>query len=165
MLTNQRLLQLYTNLNILYETLGGMEKELFMAFDAGYKISLRQRIREKLAEISQCEEEYWKLLAQQAKSLVADDIDESYANSICAEIVQVADEVIEHNNNHELINLLKQIKYKLNEPEKLAAAKLKAAIPLLPGFLSYEAEVDTEGFLNRIFPTVNKLFEAIQKKK
>jgi hypothetical protein len=165
MFTSQRLLQLETNLNILYETLGSMEKDLNMAFDAQYKISLKQRIREKLAEISECKEEYWKLLAQQAKSLVTDDIDEKYANSICAEIVQVADEVIEHNNNHDLINLLKQIKDKLNEPEKPASAKLKAAIPLLPGFLSYEAEVDTEGVLKRIFPTFHKLFEAIPKKK
>jgi hypothetical protein len=165
MFTSQRLLQLDTNLNILYEKLGALEKEYHMAFDAGYKISLTQRMREQKAEILQCKEEYFQLLAQQAKSLVADDIDESYANSICAEIVTVADELIEHNNNRELINLLKQIKDKINEPEKPAAAKLKAAIPLLPGFLSYEAEVDTEGVLKRIFTTFHKLFEAIPKKK
>jgi hypothetical protein len=61
--------------------------------------------------------------------------------------------------------LLREIRDKLNEQELPAAAKLKAALPLVPGILSYEVELDTESSLRRAFGPIRRLFRgAIEKK-
>jgi hypothetical protein len=54
----------------------------------------------------------------------------------------------------------------VSKPGTDAAAKLKGALSLLPPFvsLSYEAELDTEKFLQEHFPTFIKWSEALAKK-
>jgi hypothetical protein len=65
----------------------------------------------------------------------------------------------------EFIQLLREIRDRLNEQELPAAAKLKAALPLVPGILSYEVELDTESSLRRAFGPIRRLFRgAIEKK-
>lgn len=61
------------------------------------------------------------------------------------------------------MKVLQEIKAELSKPGIPAAGKLKAAIPLLPGLISYEMELDTEGLLRRVFPTFCNFAEKIKK--
>lgn len=66
-----------------------------------------------------------------------------------------------------MMQLLREIRDKLNEPGNPAAAKLKGMISMLPPFvsLSYEAELDTGKFFGTHFPTVKRVLEGIRAKK
>ena len=66
----------------------------------------------------------------------------------------------------QILELLNQILAKLNQPEGLAAAKLKAAISTIPPFVSltYEAELDTESTFKRYFPTFNRAIAGVKNR-
>jgi hypothetical protein len=66
-------------------------------------------------------------------------------------------------SNAELMKVLQEIKAELSKPGIPAAGKLKAAIPLLPGVISYEMELDTEGLLRRVFPTFCNFADKLKK--
>ncbi|MBW4582064.1 MAG: hypothetical protein KME42_21070 [Tildeniella nuda ZEHNDER 1965/U140] len=165
MLLSTRLTDLEKNLELLYQKLGAMERSRIMAYDAEAKISIEQRIREEIKpQIQQNEAEYWQLLAQEVDSLLIDEVD---ASSAITEVIQTV-EIIEQNNTNQypdqVIQLLTEIRNKLNEPGKSSSAKLKAALPLLPPFISYEVELETEGILRRMFPTFSRLLKKVEKK-
>ena len=164
MLWSQRFTDLEKVLESLYETLGQVERRLAITNDIFEKTSIRQRIREEvLPAIRESETEYWQLLNQEAATLV---IQEPDANDAIVEILQTID-VIEQNSStysEQVVQLLVDIRNKLNEPEASSSAKLKAAVPLFPPFISYEAEIETEGFLKRFLPTFSRLLQKAQKK-
>lgn len=76
------------------------------------------------------------------------------------EILEIEPQV---QGNAELMQVLHEIKAALSKPGTPAAGKLKAAIPLLPGVISYEMELDTEGLLRRVFPTFCKVADKLKK--
>ena len=159
-----RLADLEKNLELLYESLGAMERGFIFAYDPEAKNSIKQRIREEIKpQIRQTEVEYWQLLAHEVNSWVIDDD----ANSAIIEVIQATD-IIKQNdsskNHNELIQHLTKIQNKLNEPGKSSSAKLKAAIPLFPPFVSYEVELETQGILQRLFPTFSRLLRKVRKK-
>lgn len=162
---SRRLAALEESLDSLYETLGESQKRLAYANDIFEKNSIKQRIRkEVLPELRQCEAEYWEVLAQEARSCAVEEVD---ARNAIVEIVRTV-ELIEHkpsaNYPEELMQLLLEIRDKLNEPGQPAAAKAKLALPLVPGILSYEVELDTENSLRRAFVPIKRLFRgAIEK--
>jgi hypothetical protein len=67
--------------------------------------------------------------------------------------------------NAEVIEYLQKILAKVEEPGPTAAAKLKAVVSSIPPFvgISYEAELDTENFLNRYFPTFMQAVQRLKK--
>lgn len=100
--------------------------------------------------------EYWENLAQQQNVYNLQEIDARNAIiELQAEVVQVIDSNPEIDN--ELISLLEQILAKLNEPQTPATGKIKWALPIIPGILSYEVEIDTENSLRRAFQPLKKL--------
>lgn len=160
-----RLADLERNLELLYEKLGDMERSLILSYDAEAKISIKQRIREEIKpQIRQTEVEYWQLLTHEINASVIDEVD---ARSAIVEVIKTT-EIIEQNNANQypdqVIQLLTDIRNKLNEPGKSSSAKLKAALPLLPPFVSYEVELETEGILQRVFPTFSRLLRKAEKK-
>jgi hypothetical protein len=162
---SRRLTNLEKALDSLYETLGEAQKRLALANDIFEKNYIKQRIRQEvLPEIHEREEEYWQFLTQEVNSLA---IDEDDASETIIEFIQTT-EIIQQNNSHQypdqVIQLLTEIRNKLNEPGKCSSAKLKAALPLLPPFISYEMEIETEGVLRRIFPTFSRLLRKVEKK-
>lgn len=60
---------------------------------------------------------------------------------------------------------LQEILDKLNEPGTAAAAKAKLALPLIPGIVAYEMELDTENTLRQIFQPIKRLYQEIRQKK
>ncbi|RCJ19563.1 hypothetical protein A6770_05310 [Nostoc minutum NIES-26] len=160
-----RLADVETNLELWYETLGSMEQDLARTYDSRAKIAINQQIRDDiLPQIRKYQVEYWQLLAQVAPSCTVDEID------ACNAIIQVVQEAeLITNNSHanypnEVMQLLHQILEKLNKPEQLASAKVKVAVPLVPGIVSYEGELDTEESLRRIFQPFKRLFKEALKK-
>jgi hypothetical protein len=157
---SRRLADLEETLDSLYETLGESQKRLAYANDIFEKNSIKQRIRkEVLPELHKYEAEYWELLAQEARSCAVEEVD---ARNAIVEVVQKV-ELIENkpsaNYPDQFIRLLLEIRDKLNEPGQSAAAKAKLALPLVPGILSYEVELDTENSLRRVFQPIRRLFK------
>lgn len=157
---NRRLADLEKNLRLWYETLGSMEQDFARTYDSRAKIAIQQQIRDEIQpQIRKYETEYWQLLVQESDSFIIEDSD---ADNAIVEIIQTVDKFKQHIDNSypdDAIQLLIEIRDKLNQPGKPAAAKLKAALPLLPLFVSYEVEVDTESLLRKVFPTFSRIFK------
>jgi hypothetical protein len=164
--SKQRLASLEKTLKLRYEALNKAEEDLAMTTDTFEVTRIEQRIRERvLPKIRKYEREYWDILAAEAPSCEVAEVDASQA------IVKVVQEVelIQSQPNkypYELMDKLQEILDKLNERDTAAAAKLKAALHLVPGIISYEVELDTEILLKRVFDRMKKLFkQAIDEKE
>ncbi|MEG3974939.1 effector-associated domain EAD1-containing protein [Microcoleus sp. herbarium8] len=108
--------------------------------------------------------EYWQQLAQKANSYELEEVD---ANNAIVEVEAQVVRVIESqpNLNDELMQKLEAILEKLNQPETPVAAKAMLTLPLIPGILSYEVELDTENSLRRAFDPIKKLYKRALEKK
>jgi ribosomal protein L29 len=161
-MTIDRLSHLQTEIKGYYEQLAGKESAL-RTIEESEKVRIEQQIRKVKQDIAKIQGEYWLLLKSQTTSL---DITDANAEIVIAEIMQEV-EILEYQqtvlNNAELVKLLIEIKAELTKPGIPGSGKLKAAIPLLPGFLSYELELDTEGLLRRLFPTFSRLAGKLKK--
>jgi Effector-associated domain 1 len=104
------------------------------------------------------EKEYWEQLAQKANFYEPEELEAKTAIlEVHAEVVRVIES--QPNVNDELMKLLLEIRDKLNEPGQLAAGKAKLALPLIPGIVSYEVELDTESALRRVFQPIKRLYK------
>ncbi len=164
---SKRLVEAEKVLDLRYEALSQAQKRLAMTDEIFAKTAIQQRIKEEvLPELRQCEAEYWELLAQESRSCTVAEDD---AGNAIVEVVREV-QVIESKSNadypDEVIQLLEEIRNKLNEPGNPAAAKAKLALSLIPGILAYEVELDTETALRKAFQPVRQLFkEALAEKK
>jgi hypothetical protein len=104
------------------------------------------------------ETEYLQQLAQRVNFYEPEEDDaKSAILQVKAEVLQVLQNPPQVNG--ELMRLLVEIRDKLNEPGPTAAAKAKLALNLIPGFLVYEFEVDTENSLRRLRQPIVRLFQ------
>jgi uncharacterized protein (DUF2236 family) len=160
MISRRRLADLEKILDSLYETLGNLQNQLAYTGGAIERNTIKLTIsKQVLPEIRKYEQEYWQILAAEANSFV---IDETDADIAIIEVLQTIEQIQQSSidpYSNQVIQLLTEIRDKLNEPHKSAAAKLKATLPLLPPFVSYEFELGTEGILQRIFPTFRRLLK------
>lgn len=125
---------------------------------------LRQQIRKLKKDIARKRQEYLEELEDLADELA---IEEAEAEVITAEIVEAAGQIEQQpDTSEEMLALLQEIRDQLNEPGSTAAAKLKGIISSFPPFIgvAYEAELDTEQFLRKYFPTFRKWYLAAAKK-
>jgi hypothetical protein len=161
-MTIDRLFHLQTEIEAYYKQLACQESAQRKIEDS-QKERIGQQISDTKKDIGKIQGEYWVLLKSQAARLEITDAD---AEIVTAEIIQEV-EILQYQptvqGNAELVKLLTEIKAELTKPEIPGSCKLKAAIPLLPGFLSYEMELDTEGLLRRLFPTFSKLAGKLKK--
>ncbi|XZN97960.1 MAG: effector-associated domain EAD1-containing protein [Microcoleus sp.] len=104
------------------------------------------------------ETEYWQELAQKANSYTPEEVD---ARNVIVEVEAQVVRVIESqpNANDEFMRLLVEIRDNLKEPGTPATAKLKAALPLIPGILSWELELDTESSLRNVFQPIKRMYK------
>jgi len=163
---SNRLSQIEENLSLLQEQLSGMERTLITA-PAEEKTRLQQRIRLELRpQIRQYKEEYWQILVAKADHL---SIPEPEAEVVVAEIVQEVTQLEVYQPAPypaEVLQILQEIRDKLNQPGTAAAAKLKGVISSIPPFIgiAYEAELDTETFFRKHFPTFTRVIKGAVKK-
>jgi len=166
MFPKQRLADLEKILELRYETLTKAQKRLAITDEIFAKDAIEKRIREEITpEIRKYEQEYWDVLVQVANFY---SIEENDANRAIIEVVQEVERIeINKSANYpdRVMQLLLEIRDKLNEPGTPATAKAKLAVNLLPGILSYELELDTENTLRRVLQPIKKLFKDAAEKK
>ena len=165
-MNNVRLQQIEKHLELLREQQVALEEEAILVTGLA-KVQALQRLKKDVKlPIKEFEEEYWQILSQQAEYI---EVSEQEAEVVVAEIVQGVNsiELIKPIYPDEMMMLLREIRDQLNQPETTAAAKLKGVISSFPPFvgLSYEAELDTEKFLRKYFPTFTKFIKKETKKK
>jgi hypothetical protein len=152
-------------LRILREQKIGLEKEVLLCTGI-QKIQTEQRLKLEIQpKIFEYEKEYWQIVSQPEFIEFSDQ----EANVIFAEVVKEFNsiELKESVYPTAILTLLTEIRDKLNQNDKAAAAKLKGIISSIPPFigLSYEAEIDTENFLTKYFPTFTRFVKDKTKKK
>ncbi|NEP54657.1 MAG: hypothetical protein F6K65_40040 [Moorea sp. SIO3C2] len=153
---HQRLVDLKNNLELLYEKLGSFEKELIISPSAPAKFELKQRIkREIFPSIRRYEAEYWELYPQEA--ILISDEEAQIQLAQVKQAVESLERIPPVEYPPELVQLLQDIRSKLEEGEKAASAKLKVMLPLIPAIASYELEIDTEGFMYKSWKAIKKL--------
>ncbi len=159
-MNKNRLNEIESHLELLYEQRREKEEAIIVAA-RGDKTILKQQLRlEILKPIRDYEQEYWQIIAGQSNLV---QISEADAEVVIAEFVEGVGQLREE--NAEVIEYLQKILAKVEEPGPTAAAKLKAVVSSIPPFvgISYEAELDTENFLNRHFPTLMKAVQRLKK--
>ena len=129
------------------------------------KVLLEQRINDKRIEIKELEREKWDLIASESQEASFPDAEVMVAE-IVTELTAITKEPPLELASAQILELLNQILAKLNQPERSAAAKLKAAISTIPPFVSltYEAELDTESTFKRYFPTFNRVIAGVKNR-
>ncbi|MGL4500794.1 MAG: hypothetical protein ACRCU2_17125 [Planktothrix sp.] len=160
-MNQQRLKDLQENLDLLYEKLGMFEQELILAANANQKFELKQRIKKEIIpQIERYESDFWVIIAQN-EGVIFENTDDQTVTEVLVSLqsaVTAIERVNSSNSSNELMEILRDIKAKLNEPEASASAKLKGTIPLIPGLLSYEVDLDTERFIfNKVLQGTRKL--------
>jgi len=159
-MNKNRLNEIESHLELLYEQRREKEEAIIVAA-RGDKTILKQQLRlEILKPIRDYEQEYWQIIAGQSNLV---KISEADAEVVIAEFVEGVGQL--RGENAEVIEYLQKILAKVEEPGPTAAAKLKAVVSSIPPFvgISYEAELDTENFLNRYFPTFMKAVQRLKK--
>jgi hypothetical protein len=165
-MSSDRLRQIEENLQLLREQQGSVEREILLTTGI-HKIQAEQRLRLDIKpKLIQFKTEYWQILADEDESVLV-AIAEPAPEVVVAEIVEQAGQ-LQTNQQYadEVLDWLQKIYAEVSKPEVSAAAKLKGALSLLPPFisLSYEAELDTEKFLQTHFPTFTKWSKVLGSK-
>jgi hypothetical protein len=163
-MVSDRLLHLQNEVQAYYEQLAGKEKARRLA-PQEEKVRIQQQVREIHVELGGVERDYWLRWKTESSGLTIAD---SEADVLVGELLPEV-ESLEFSPvvqaNAQMMKLLQEIKVELTKSGIPGSGKLKAAIPLLPGFISYELELDTEGLLRRSFPIFCKLADKLQAKK
>jgi hypothetical protein len=156
MVDHSRLKDLDSLLDFLYEKLGVFELEICITNSVAVQVELKQRIkREIMPSIRKYEAEYWELYPQ-------DEIvcSEEAATSQLVKVeraVNAIELIPATTYPPELIPLLQDLQSKLAEPDRIASAKLKVALPLIPAIASYEFELETEGLMSQAWKSIKGL--------
>lgn len=157
-----RLVQLEELLEIEYEKLHEFEKAISLADGISQKIALRLQIKKELTpRLRELEQEYASLLAS---GVPTTQISTPEADNLVAELsaaARTAQENTQGNAPTEMVDLLKEIRDKLDEPGKSAAAKLKVTLPIVPLIASYEMEMDTEAVVTQVWRKVRDFFKRV----
>ncbi len=165
-MNNNRLHQIEEHLDILREQQASLEREALLTTGLP-KTHAEQRLRLEIKpKIRDYEQEYWQILAEEANQLA---ILEPEAEVAIAEIVETVARIEAQppdTYSAEMLQILREIRDKLNQPGTTAAAKLKGVISSIPPFIgvSYEAELDTENFFRKHFPTFTRVIKGAAKK-
>jgi hypothetical protein len=161
-MVSDRLFHLQSEVQKYYKQLAGREKAKRLARFEDKEL-IQQQIDELKQELGGVEREYWTRWQMEIAGLTMPEADaEALATGMLqeVEILEIEPQV---QGNAELMQVLHEIKAALSKPGTPAAGKLKAAIPLLPGVISYEMELDTEGLLRRVFPTFCQVADKLKK--
>lgn len=159
---SDRLSHLQSEVKGYYDQLACQETAKRLAEDA-QKVRLQHGIDKLKKELGSVEREYWLRWRTEIAGLTIPEADaEIVVNQLVGE-VEILEIEPAVQSNAELMKVLQEFKAELSKPGIPAAGKLKAAIPLLPGLISYEMELDTEGLLRRVFPTVCNFVDKLKK--
>ena len=154
----QRITQLEEQLDTLYAKRAFFENELVITASPNEKFELQRRLKTEIRPILRSkEQEYAQRLAGAVEPI---RLPESEAQAV-VEDMRVAlashERAASGEQFEELRSLLIDLRAKLDEPGKAAAAKLKVALPLIPLLAKYELELDTESFVTQVWRHIRGL--------
>lgn len=162
-MSSDRLRQVERNLTRLRQQLAGKEDTL-TTIAPEERVRIKQQIDDLKEEMQPFEQEYWQILADESATVAISELEPEV---VVAEIVEQAGQLqTSQEYPAEVLEWLQKIHAEVTKPGTPAAAKLKGALSLMPPFVnvSYEAELDTESFLQKHFPTFKKWSKALAKK-
>jgi hypothetical protein len=156
MVDRSRLTDLDSLLDLLYEKLGVFEREIILSTSVAVQFELKQRIkREIMPSIRKYETEYWELCPQD-EIVISEEVATSQLMKV-ERAVNAIELIPATTYPPELIPLLQDLQVKLAEPDRIASAKLKVALPLIPAIASYEFELATEGLMSQAWKSIKGL--------
>ena len=152
------------NIQRLKEQLAG-KRDILVIIGPEEQVRIKQQIEDLRRLIRDFEREKWDLVASDSQEASFPDAEVMVAE-IVTELTAITKEPPPELASAQILELLNQILAKLNQPERSAAAKLKAAISTIPPFVSltYEAELDTESTFKRYFPTFNRAIAGVKNR-
>ncbi len=152
------------NIQRLKEQLAG-KRDILVTIAPEEQVRIKQQIEDLRRLIRDFEREKWDLVASDSQEASFPDAEVMVAE-IVTELTAITKEPPPELASAQILELLNQILAKLNQPERSAAAKLKAAISTIPPFVSltYEAELDTESTFKRYFPTFNRAIAGVKNR-
>jgi len=163
---SRRLTDLEELIETNYQKLAKFQKRLDRTASVREEFDIEGDIPKIRKTIRDYEAEYWEVLVEESRTCAVEEVD---ARNAIIEVVPEVEAIANQPSDNyadEFIQLLREIRDKLNEKELPAAAKLLSAWPLVPGILSYEVELDTESSLRRALQPIRRLFRgAIEEKK
>ncbi|MCA2658806.1 MAG: hypothetical protein IM496_09910 [Microcystis sp. M049S2] len=99
------------------------------------EVRIKQQIEDLRRKIRYFEREKWDLIASDSQEASFPDAEVMVAE-IVTELTAITTEPPDQLASPQILELLNQILAKLNQPERLAAAKLKASLSTIPPFVS-----------------------------
>jgi len=161
---NNRLSHLHSQVQGYYKQLACKEEAKRTARPEDKEL-LQQQIDVLKKELDSVEGDYWERCRTEIAGLTIPEEDAERVASELRQEVEILEIEPAFQSKAELMKVLQEIKAELSKPGIPAAGKLKAAIPLLPGVISYEMELDTEGLWRRVFPTFCNLADKLKKQR
>lgn len=155
----QRLADLEKRIKTNYQKLATFQERLDFAAGVAEQYDIECRIPKIRETIRDSQSEYWELLAQKAYTCGLAEVDASHA---IVKVVPKVEQIVKQSSTKypdEFMQKLQEILDKLNEPQTPAAAKLIAAVHLIPGILSCEMELGTEISLTSVFEGIKQLLK------
>ena len=152
------------NIQRLKEQLAG-KRDILVIIGPEEQVRIKQQMEDLRRLIRDFEREKWDLVASESQESSFPDAEVMVAE-IVTELTAITTEPPPELASAQILESLNQILAKLNQPERSAAAKLKAALSTIPPFVSltYEAELDTESTFKRYFPTFNRVIAGVKNR-
>jgi predicted nucleic acid-binding Zn-ribbon protein len=122
------------NIQRLKEQLAG-KRDILVTIGPEEQVRIKQQIEDLRRLIRDFEREKWDLVASDSQEASFPDAEVMVAE-IVTELTAITKEPPPELASAQILELLNQILAKLNQPERSAAAKLKAAISTIPPFVS-----------------------------
>ncbi|MDB9405838.1 hypothetical protein PN472_12975 [Microcystis aeruginosa CS-1036] len=122
------------NIQRLKEQLAG-KRDILVIIGPEEQVRIKQQIEDLRRLIRDFEREKWDLVASESQESSFPDAEVMVAE-IVTELTAITKEPPLELASAQILELLNQILAKLNQPERSAAAKLKAAISTIPPFVS-----------------------------
>ncbi|MDB9424764.1 hypothetical protein PN437_07575 [Microcystis aeruginosa CS-564/01] len=120
------------NIQRLKEQLAG-KRDILVIIGPEEQVRIKQQIEDLLRLIRDFEREKWDLVASESQEASFPDAEVMVAE-IVTELTAITTEPPPELASVQILESLNQILAKLNQPERSAAAKLKAAISTIPPF-------------------------------
>jgi predicted nucleic acid-binding Zn-ribbon protein len=133
-MATDELQNLEDNIQRLKQQLAG-KRDTLVKIAPEEEVRIKQQIEDLRRKIRYFEREKWDLIASDSQEASFPDAEVMVAE-IVTELTAITTEPPDQLASPQILELLNQILAKLNQPERLAAAKLKASLSTIPPFVS-----------------------------
>jgi predicted nucleic acid-binding Zn-ribbon protein len=133
-MATDELQNLEDNIQRLKQQLAG-KRDTLVKIAPEEEVRIKQQIEDLRRKIRDFEREKWDLVASDSQEASFPDAEVMVAE-IVTELTAITKEPPPELASAQILELLNQILAKLNQPERSAAAKLKAALSTIPPFVS-----------------------------